>query len=93
MQSGTLIRVHLEWNGWRSAEVRLEDFTGVHWFQPKGAPRQLLHGFISAEKILAGDLPDPGEGSLPPRLRVCVLKRHTVSSVFQELERRASHLL
>jgi hypothetical protein len=38
------VRVHREWDGWQTAEVRLCDLQKIHRFQPHGAPRPLVHG-------------------------------------------------
>lgn len=85
-----LIRVHGEWDGWRSAEVRSGELIDVHWFQPNGAPHRLVHAFIPCTKIVTGDIPHRCERkTLPHRLRVCVLKRHTISTVYAQLARRA----
>ena len=85
-----LIRVQSEWNGWRTAEVRLEDLRDVHWFQPARAPHALAHGYIVCSNIVLGDLPhDCDRGSAPHRLLVCILKSHTIASVYAELARRA----
>jgi hypothetical protein len=89
-EDATLIRVQREWNGWRSAQVRLDHLHDVHWFQPDRAPRQLVHGYVSCASIVDGDIPH--ECSLtqgPHRLLVCVLKRHTTPGAYAELARRA----
>ena len=86
----TLIQVHDEWKGWRTAEVRVDDLESVHWFQPGEAPHPLVHGYILCTRIVTGAIPHrcEGQGS-PHRLLVCVLKRHTLPTVFEELARRA----
>jgi hypothetical protein len=85
-----LIRVQSDWNGWRSADVRLGDLRDVHWFQPPRAPRALVHGYMSCSNIAAGNIPhDCDQRSAPHRLRVCILKRHTIPPVYAELARRA----
>ena len=87
---GMLIRVQSEWNGWRNAEVRLRDVKSVHWFHPSQAPHSLVHGYIACTNVVTGDIPhrcDPA--SRPHRLRVCILKRHAIPSVYAELARRA----
>ncbi len=86
----TLIRVLAEWNGWKSAEVRLDDLEDVHWRQPNGAPHTLVHAYVHCTQVVSGDLPhDCNRWSLPHRLRVCVLKRHTIGTAYAELARRA----
>jgi hypothetical protein len=85
-----VIRVHSEWNGWRNAEVRLDDLQDVHWFQPAGAPHALVHGYIFCSDIVVGDIPHVCDRkSAPHRLRVCILKRHAIASVYAELARGA----
>lgn len=85
-----LIRVQAEWNGCRNANVRLGELRDIHWFQPTGAPRALVHGYISCSNIMAGDIPyDCDQKSAPHWVLVCVLKRHTIPAVWAELARRA----
>jgi|SRR5678815_652802 hypothetical protein len=85
-----LIRVQSEWNGWRQAEVRLRDLQDVHWFQPGPAPHPLLHGYIACANIVAGEIPHECNPTAPHRLLVCVLKKHSLSTAFDELVRRAN---
>ena len=85
-----LIRVRSEWKGWHDAEVRLRDLQSLHWYQPSGAPHPLVHGYIFCTDILTGEMPHDCEQTAPPhRLLVCVLKRHTLTTAFAELARRA----
>lgn len=86
----TRIRVHREWNGCRTAEVRLGDLQQVHWFQPPGAPRPLVHGYVSCTSIVSGDIPhECNRTDAPHRLLVCVLKKHTLPPAHIELAQRA----
>jgi hypothetical protein len=86
----TVIRVHRDWNGCRTAEVRLGDLEQIHWFQPFGAPRPLVHGHISCASIVSGDIPhECNRPESAHRLLVCILKKHTIASVHAELVRRA----
>ena len=76
-----LVCVQCEWDGWRTAEVRLVDLQNLHWLQPERAPRPLVHGYVSCACIIAGGLShecDRTEG--PHTLLVCVLKKHVVPS-------------
>jgi hypothetical protein len=85
-----LIRVQRDWDGWRTAEVRFGDLQNIHWFQPRQAPRPLIHGYVSCASVPTGEIPhdcDPTDA--PHWLLVCVLKRHTVPSAYVELVRRA----
>jgi hypothetical protein len=85
-----VIRVQSEWNGWRTAEVRLRDLQNVHWLQPNLAPQPLLHGYISCTNVMIGEVPhDCDRTSAPHRLLVCVLKSHTIPTVYADLARRA----
>jgi hypothetical protein len=86
----TLIRVHRDWKGCRTAEVRFGDLQGIHWFQPPGAPRPLVYGYVSCASIVSGDVAHDCSSSDPPdQLLVCVLKKHNLASVYVELARRA----
>jgi hypothetical protein len=90
-ENDTLVRVHREWDGWRSAEVRIGDLEDVHWFQPSGAPHTLVHAFVPCRAATNGDIPhECDRSSAPHRLLVCVLKRHTVPTVYAGLARMAN---
>jgi len=89
-ENNPLIRVHCEWDGWQTAEVRFSDLRDVHWFQPIRAPHPLVHAHVSCADLVRGTIPhDCGFSSVPHRLLVCVLKRHTIPTVYEELARRA----
>ncbi len=89
-QDDQLIRVQSEWNGWRNAEVRLGDLCDLHWLRPPRAPRPLVHGYMCCSNIITGDVPhDCDRTSAPHRLLVCILKSHTIPSVYAALARRA----
>jgi hypothetical protein len=84
------IFVEQSWDGWRIAEVRLADVHDVHWRQPNGAPRPLVHGYISCASILAGSLPHDCERTGGQhRLLVCVLKKHCAPSAYAVIAQRA----
>ena len=86
-----LIRVHPEWNGWQTAAVRLGDLEEVRWARPEGAPRDLVHGYVHCDRVVTGELPHDCAGTRPPhRLLVCILKRHTVPAVYDDLVQRAN---
>ncbi len=92
-QAATLIRVYDQWDGWHCAEVRIDDFMGVHWFQPPGAPHRLVHGFILCTSVVTGHIPHDCEGgSVPHRLLVCVVKKQTAPTAFEDLVRRAEQV-
>jgi len=84
------IFVEQTWDGWRLAEVRLADLHDLHWRQPSGAPRALLHAYISCASIVAGSLPhDCDRTGGPHRLLVCVLKKHCAPSIYAFVAQRA----
>jgi hypothetical protein len=88
----TLIVVQNEWNGCRTAWVRFVDLEDVHWFQPAGAPRSLIHARICCDSIVKGHLPHDCKRTAH-RLIVCVLKCHTDAVLFEELVLRANALM
>jgi hypothetical protein len=89
---GTLVQVRCAWNAWRTAEARLADLRDVHWYQPVGAPRPLLHAYVDCTKLLSGGIPhDCSAGRGPHRLLVCVLKRYTAPLTYGELAEMAAN--
>ncbi|MFN7914176.1 MAG: hypothetical protein U0Q55_02465 [Vicinamibacterales bacterium] len=84
-----LVVVQRDWNGWRKALVPLSSIEDVHWHQPQGAPKALVHGYVSCRDLMSGDVPHECNGSEAHRLRVCVLRQHTVPSLFDLLAARA----
>jgi hypothetical protein len=86
-----LVCVQREWDGWQTAEVLLRDLQHIHWFRPNGAPRPLVHGYVSCSSITGGTLPHNCDQQGPHTLLVCVLKCHIAPSVYEEVTRRADH--
>jgi hypothetical protein len=86
-----LVRVHVDWNGWRSAEVPLSDVEEPHWFRPRDAPQTLLYGYVQCTDLVTGAFPHECDGIAGPhhRLHVCILKKHVIPSAYEELARRA----
>jgi hypothetical protein len=85
-----LIRVHAEWSGWLNADVRLGSLHGICWRQPHRATHAIVYAYLFCSDIVRGALPhDCHHESAPHRLLVCILKRHTIPSVYTELARRA----
>ena len=85
------IPVNREWNGWRTAEVRLGELQDIHWLKPNGAPVPLVHGYILCTSFVNGEIPHECERTpRPHRLLVCVVKRHLEPNVYVELARRAA---
>src|SRR5688500_8755927 len=93
IQGEVLVRVHRDWDGWHSAEVRLRDLQDIQWLQPAHAPHQLLHGFVLCNRLVSGEIPHNCDSRSGPHLLcVCVLKRHAIATTYAELVRRASRL-
>ena len=81
-----LIAVQTLWNGWRTALVRVGDLENLHWFQPVGAPRALLHGELPCTALRSGSVPHQCDPSTRPhRLNVCVIKSHVTAAIFEAL--------
>ena len=73
--------------------VRLTDLEDIHWAQPSGAPRPLIHASVCCDKLVSGDIAH--ECQLTPRphsLLVCVLRSHVGPCVFEELAHRAGEV-
>ena len=86
----TLICLHADWKHCQTASARFADLHDVHWHQPPGAPRALLHGYVACADIVTGAIPHTCDPTTAPhRLHVCVLKRHTIPVVYAELARLA----
>jgi hypothetical protein len=85
-----LIEVRGAWNAWRTAEVHVGSLLDVHWYQPAGAPRPMVHAYLNCSDIVTGDIPH--ECASAPgthRLLVCVLKRSASPAIYEELAARA----
>ena len=89
-----LVVVQREWNGWRTAMTRVSDLEHVHWAQPSGAPRPLLHAHVRCTDVVSGAIPHECHQTSPPHyLLVCLLKCHTSAGVYDDLVRRADGVL
>jgi hypothetical protein len=84
-----LMIVQQDWNGWRKAWAPVSALEDVHWYQPPGAPKPLVHGYVACAALVSGQLPHDCS-SAPHRLLVCVLRQHTGSAVFDALVERAN---
>ncbi len=94
MLEGTeYVWVRRQWNDYRDAKVCLSDIEGIQWgtVTVSGgvyirAPQPFLHGYISCDTILEGELGHSclhGEG--PHRIKVCIVKKRNNPSVFKRL--------
>lgn len=94
VNDGTLVEVRCAWNAWRTAYVRACDLRHLHWFQPSGAPRPLVHAYVACSDIVRGDIPhECDRGGAPHQLLVCVLKRYATPAVYDTLARLAENRL
>jgi hypothetical protein len=85
-----IVPVRRAWNGWQTAEVRLGELHGIHWHQPAGAPRPLIHAYVDCTRTQGQIAHDCGTTPAPHRLLVCVLKRHAMPIAYRELVRLAA---
>ena len=84
----TIVQVRDTWSSWRVAEVPIDDLEDVHWRQPLGAPRPILHAYVQCTK-LKGEI-RPGCTGNGRRL-VCVLRRAVTASIHAALARQADN--
>ena len=85
-----LVVVQRDWNGWRKAMAPLSMLEGVHWRQPQGAPRPLVHAYVHCNTFVSGDVAHECTEGIAHRLLVCVLKCHTAPSVYDQLVAQAN---
>jgi len=90
MTDEMLVPVRCAWNAWQTAEVCLADLQNIHWYQPPGAPRPLVHAYVECTKTQGQIAHDCRTTPAPHRLLVCVLKRHAAAPAYLELVRLAS---
>ena len=92
IHDGALVVVQGDWRDWRTAMVRLTDLENIHWSQPSGAPRPLIHATVCCETIVSGAIAHECLAPCSHSLVVCVLRCHTSPWVFEELARRAGEV-
>jgi hypothetical protein len=86
----SLVVVQRDWTDWRTALAKLTDLEHVHWRQPSGARRPLIHAYVPCTALESGEMVHECDvRSAPHRLLVCVLKSHTAPEIFRELSRLA----
>jgi hypothetical protein len=90
IDDGMLVQVRVAWNAWQTAEVHVADLTDIHWRQPTGAPRPLVHAYVDCTKVVSGEIPHACvDHATAHRLLVCVLKRSSAQSAYDQLVRLA----
>jgi hypothetical protein len=88
--TGPLVVVQLDWRDWHRAFVPLAAVEKLHWRRVPGAPRAMLHGYIWCSRVVAGVLHhNCALQDGPHRLLVCILKRHTIPSIYDAMSRQA----
>jgi len=89
-EAEVFVVVHGSWDGWRTALVRAHDLFRLHWHCPAGAPGRILHAFIECTGIVRGRVEHDCEPArVPHTLRVCILKSHAASAVYDRLAQLA----
>jgi hypothetical protein len=86
-----VISITTAWNDGRSALVPSADLRAPHWCRPAGAPKPLLHAYVSCDHLVDGALShacDPS--SAPHRVLVCVLKCHNTAAAYAAMASRAA---
>lgn len=89
MIEDALVAVQNEWNGWRTAMVRVADLQNIRWAQPFGARLPMIHAIVSCDRLVSGRIAHQCDGTVCHRLAVFVLKSHTQPAVFAELSKMA----
>ena len=69
--------------------VPVAHLENIHWAQPFGARRPLIHAIVWCNRLESGRITHECDRTSPHRLVVCVLKSHTQPEVFEELSQRA----
>lgn len=82
----TVVRVRSGWDSWQAADIGIDSLRGVHWRQPLGAPRPIIHASVDCTDTLARALPhDCSRADGAHRVLVCVLKHDCIGPVYREL--------
>lgn len=95
--------VRRQWNASLAAEIRLADLSGLHWSDFSGgvgkrANRPYLHGYMSCDAIISGDLDHSCMHGPPPhRIKVCVVAKDNDRKLMATLKAgvapRKNHLI
>ncbi len=88
--NGTTVSLTTGWNDWHWANAPLAALRDVHWRQPAGAPRPIVHAYISCSAVTDGELSHRcAAASRPHDVLVCVLRRHNLPAAYTALARQA----
>ncbi len=87
-----LVNIRRQWNdSRRTATIALGSLGGVHWSLVSGgvralAPQPFLHGYISCDSVLEGELAHScRHGRGPHSIKVCIVKKDNSPEVFRKL--------
>ena len=65
--------------------VSIDELENVHWHQPVGAPRPIMHAYVRASRVPRQLLQDAELSSPPELIRVCILKCRTMAKAYDAL--------
>lgn len=81
------------WNDWHWANAPLNVLRDIHWHRPTGAPRPIVHAYISCDDIADGELSHQCcAASAPHRLLVCVLRRRNLPTAYAQIAQQADQM-
>ena len=87
----TLVKVRGGWTDWHSALVPVDALQELHWCQPLGAPRPIMHAYLLCTDVVDGGIPhDCDRSAAPHRLLVCILRHDITPDVHTCLVRRVA---
>jgi hypothetical protein len=91
-----IVTVRRQWNDRRRASVRIEGIGGLHFSSISGgvharAPRAFLHGYISCDAIIEGEVAHScRHGSGPHNIKVCIVQKDNPKQLYAALKAKAA---
>lgn len=91
----TEVWVRRQYNDYRIAKYELNSIEGIHWDRVSGGvgaqtPQAFLHGYVSCDGMLEGELSHSGiHGPCPHQIKVCILKMDNDPKVYAQLKEQA----
>ncbi len=89
------VAVRRQWNDYKTATVKFDSITGLHYSSISGgvgraSPRLFLHGYISCDEILSGELAHSClHGRSPHSIKVCIVKKDNEVEIYKRLSEKA----
>lgn len=86
-----VVVVRRQWNDYRQATYRLEDFSGARWDTVSGgvqatATQPFIHGYVWCDAMIDGSLGHSCQhGAGPHHIKVCVVKKDNAAAVYAKL--------